>query len=44
MMVHAVSALINGTWRTYRCATIAEVEALQDVFAKQGIEHKYAHL
>lgn len=37
-----LNALINGSWRLYTCDTIGDLEALQDVFAKQGIETKTA--
>lgn len=35
-----ILAYINGAWRPYECESIADVEALQDVFAKQGIEYR----
>jgi len=39
--MHRVQAHINGSWRTYICESLADLEALQDTFAKQGIEYKY---
>jgi hypothetical protein len=40
-MLHKLQANINGTWRTYLCESLADLEALQDTLAKAGIEYKY---
>lgn len=37
-----VQAFVSGRWRTYTCDNIADVEALQQVFAIAGIEYKSA--
>jgi hypothetical protein len=39
--MHRVQANINGQWRTYVCESLADLESLQAVFAKQGIEYRY---
>lgn len=37
-----VKAFISGKWREYTCQNIADVEALQQVFALAYIEYKPA--
>ncbi len=38
--MYTTHAFINGSWRIYTCNGIAALEALQDVFARLGIQYR----
>lgn len=38
---YEVEALISGEWRTYGCNTIADLEAIQQVFAAACVPYHY---